>query len=256
MNRPDDARSRRSILRVLVLLTLVTSCGATATEPLPPGGHHVLFIGNSLTYVNDLPGMVAAIAASAGDTIRVATVAKPDFALIDHLNGGSDAVARIKDGGWEYVVLQQGPSSLVVNQDSLKLWTRGFDPYVRAAGATPALLMVWPSSDRAAFFDDVRKSYQNAALAVHGAFYPAGEAWLRAWAANPALPLYGDDGYHPSVLGTYVAALVVAECVTKRDARSFPPATSPSGIALGVDTATIRLLQRAAHQAIVDYHGC
>lgn len=246
----------RSLVRVLAVLPLVIACGASSNEPLPSGGHHVLFIGNSLTYVNDLPGMVAAIAASAGDTVRVATVAKPDFALIDHLNGGSDAVARIKQGGWEYVVLQQGPSSLAVNQDSLKLWTQLFDPIVRAAGATPALLMVWPSSDRVAFFDDVRKSYQNAALAVHGAFLPAGEAWLAAWAANPALSLYGDDGYHPSVLGSYTAALVVVECVTRRDVRTLPPATSVAGQPLGVDTAVVRALQRAAHQAIADYHGC
>ena len=45
----------------------------------------VLFIGNSLTYVNDLPGTLAGIARSGGDTIRVEMVARPNYALIDHL---------------------------------------------------------------------------------------------------------------------------------------------------------------------------
>src|SRR4051812_7618847 len=91
---------------------------ALSPEPLPAGGHHVLFIGNSLTYVNDLPATVAAIAQSVGDTIRFATEAGPNLALIDHLQGGSAAVAQIKLGGWEYVVLQQGPTPAGICRDS------------------------------------------------------------------------------------------------------------------------------------------
>ena len=33
------------------------------------GGHSVLFIGNSLTYTNDLPAVLAQIAKQSGDTI-------------------------------------------------------------------------------------------------------------------------------------------------------------------------------------------
>ena len=64
------------------------SCGigSTSLAPLPAGGHHVLFIGNSLTMVNDLPATLAAIATAAGDTIRVASEVAPNLALIDHLN--------------------------------------------------------------------------------------------------------------------------------------------------------------------------
>src|SRR5436309_2481209 len=125
-----------------------TSClGQKSVAPLAPGGIHVLFVGNSLTYVNDLPGTVAALGDLGGDTIRVASSVGPDLALIDHLNGATDALARIRQGGWKYVVLQQGPSSVQVNRDSLILWTQWFDPYIKAVNATPALLMVWPSSD-------------------------------------------------------------------------------------------------------------
>jgi hypothetical protein len=53
--------------------------GDKKLEPLSPGGIHVLFVGNSLTYVNDMPGMVAALGVLSGDTIRVATAAEPDL---------------------------------------------------------------------------------------------------------------------------------------------------------------------------------
>ena len=76
----------------------------TATEGV--SGRSLLFIGNSLTYVNDLPAMVAKVAEAADDSIGVAMVAGPNLAVIDHVNGASDAVAQISRGGWSLVVLQ------------------------------------------------------------------------------------------------------------------------------------------------------
>jgi hypothetical protein len=232
----------------------VCACGANSTpvQALPPGGHHVLFVGNSLTSANDLPGTLARLASSAGDTILTSAVTAADFALIDHLNAGT-ALAAIRAGGWEYVVLQQGPSTVDVNRDSLVLWTRMFDPYVRAAGARTALFMVWPDVTRFGFFDACRVSYQTAASAVGGVFLPAGEAWLAAWAADSTLALYGSDGYHPSPLGTYLAALVMYERITGHDARTLPSQAVVGGVTLAISPQTVRLLQQAAHQADETY---
>jgi hypothetical protein len=216
-------------------------------EPPPAGGHHVLFIGNSLTDANDLPGTLASIATSVGDTIRTASVTAPDFALIDHLSGGTNAVATIQAGGWEFVVLQQGPSTLPLSRDSLILWTGMFDRYIRAAGARTALFMVWPDSTRRAFFDDCRVSYQMAAQSVNGLFLPAGAAWVAAWQAAPQLALYGPDGFHPSPIGTYLAALVMYERITGHDARALPAVAVSGGLTLGLSPDTVRLLQQTAH---------
>jgi hypothetical protein len=226
--------------------------GSGPRKPLAPGGIHVLFVGNSLTYTNDLPGTVASLGALAGDSIFVASATAPDLALIDHLNGQSSALAQIRQGGWQFVVLQQGPSSNSVSLDSLVLWTTMFDPYIRAVGAQPALFMVWPSRDRKASFDAVRQSYRLAAQAVHGVFMPAGAAWLKPWAADSALPLYGPDGFHPSPLGTYLAALVIYERLTGHDVRALPGRVVVDGQEIGLPRATVRLLQTAAHEANVE----
>src|SRR5262245_45879216 len=94
---------------VIASAQLAAGCRTTPTAiQLPPGGRRVLFIGNSLTTANDLPATVAAIAASAGDTIRVMTVAGPNLAAIDHADGLTNAVATIRAGSWNHVVLQQG----------------------------------------------------------------------------------------------------------------------------------------------------
>jgi hypothetical protein len=233
----------------LAFVGSVSCLGPTSLQPLPPGGVHVLFVGNSLTYVNDLPGTLMALGDMSGDTIRVSSSTGPNLALVDHLNGASDAVARIGLGGWHYVVLQQGPSTVPVNRDSLILWTQWFDPYIRKVNAKPALLMVWPSVDRYSYFDEVRKSYQQAAEAVNGVFIPAGAGWLEAWEKDSSLPLYGADGYHPAPLGTYVAALVIYEKVTGKDCRNLPARAIAGGRDLGASEATVKNLQEAAHAA-------
>jgi hypothetical protein len=183
------------------------------------------------------------------------SVAKPDFALIDHLDGGSDAVDEIKRGGWDYVVLQQGPSSLRESRDLLIQGTQRLNEHIQANGARPALYMVWPDKSRYSFFEDVRLSYKLAADTVRGIFFPAGEAWLAAWGENPQLALYGPDDFHPSSLGTFLAALVIYEGLTGRDARELPPQVVVAGRAISVPEETVRLLQRAAHATNQKYTG-
>jgi hypothetical protein len=242
MHKPLRAAS------LFAALLACLACAHSTASPVESGARlHVLFIGNSLTYVNDLPAAVADMAASAGEDIAVTTVAKPDYALIDHLNGGSNALEVLQRGGWDFVVLQQGPSSLSDNADSLGIWTRMFDPHIRAAGARTALYMVWPAIDRRAFFNDVRAAYQTAATSVNGVFMPAGQAWLTAWSTDASLQLYGPDGFHPSELGTALAAYVIYERISGHDARALPVRPRINGHTLNASDATVRLLQRAAH---------
>jgi hypothetical protein len=249
-----DEREDGRVRALIILLALASCSGSNASvEPPTPASYRVLFIGNSLTYFNDLPGTVAQLASSRNVTIDVASVVQPNFALIDHVDGKSDALQAIDGANWNYVVLQQGPSSLPLSRDTLIIATRLLDPHIKAAGGRSALLMVWPESSRFAVFDDVRDSYRIAAEDVDGIFLPAGEAWRSAWAADPELLLYGPDGYHPSELGTYLAALVVYESVTGEDARSLPGEARVAGRKLSVPEHRVRLLQRAAHETVVRF---
>ncbi|MEO6526505.1 MAG: hypothetical protein ABIP93_07765 [Gemmatimonadaceae bacterium] len=226
-----------------------------ASEPALSPRHRVLFIGNSLTYFNDLPGTLAAIATMGGDTIVVSSVTRPGFALIDHLVGAgkTDALERIRGARWEYVVLQQGPTSRVIDRDTLILAAKQLDEPIRASGARPALYMVWPALVDSANFDRVRTSFQETACQVNGDFWPAGEAWRAAWRADPTLRLYGPDDFHPSSLGTYLVALVMYERITGHDARSLPARATAAGAPSSISPETIRVLQEAAHATNVAF---
>jgi hypothetical protein len=88
-------------VRALVLFLALASCSGGNAPLEPSSSYRVLFIGNSLTYFNDLPGTVAQLASSVKETVQVASVARPNFALIDHVNGKSNAVEVIQSGDWD-----------------------------------------------------------------------------------------------------------------------------------------------------------
>src|SRR5215212_1528310 len=166
------AQHAELLVRAFMAFLAVTSCGGSSAAVEPPPTTHqayrVLFIGNSLTYFNDLPATVAGMAGSANITIQVASVAGPNLALIDHVEGSSNALDVIQQGSWNFVVLQQGPSALPLSRDTLLLATRLLNAQVESVGGRSALLMVWPESSRFAAFDDVRDSYRAAAADVAG----------------------------------------------------------------------------------------
>jgi hypothetical protein len=170
----------------------------------------VLFIGNSLTATNDLPSRLRELSIAAGDALETSAVALPNYSLEDHWQRG-DAARAIGRGGWTFVVLQQGPSALPASRVLLVDYTRRFDAQIRAAGGRTALYMVWPADRRRNDFPEVSASYAAAAAAVGGVLLPVGDAWQAAWRENPRLPLYGDDGFHPSRLATALAAVVIYE---------------------------------------------
>jgi hypothetical protein len=243
---------------LLALLLPFSAACLNIDEPspkqLPDGGHHVLFIGNSLTFSNDLPELVADLAASVGDTVRVSSVAQANFAVIDHALGLSNAVDVIKSQQWDMVVLQQGPTTVGVNRDTLIIATRMLDPFVKAQGGVTAQLMTWPQSTQPQLFPAVLASSQAAANSVaNGVLIPAGEAWRVALEQNPSLQLYGGDGYHPAPLGTYLAALVIYEKLTHHDARLLPGVAVVFGSPLAADEATLRFLQRVAHETVARF---
>jgi hypothetical protein len=183
--------------------TCLLAAALLVAQPAPT---RVLFVGNSLTYANDLPAMVCAMARSAGRQAICESVAKPDYGLEEHWND-RDARAAIARG-WDVVVLQQGPSALPESRRLLIAYVKRFDAEIRKAGARTALYMVWPSRGRRGDSSGVSQSYTAAAKEVNGLVIPAGDAWRAAWAADATLPLYGADGFHPSPAGTYLAALV------------------------------------------------
>jgi hypothetical protein len=229
----------RRLTPVAITAAIAALLGTGAVRAAPTEPLRVLFVGNSLTEANDLPGEVESLAAAGGRRLETGAVVVGGYSLEDHW-GSSDAPQKILGGDWDVVVLQQGPSALPESQAHLKLWARRFAALAKRGGARPGLLTVWPESYRRSALGAVIASYRNAAKAAGADLYPAGDAWRRAWACDRTLALYGSDGFHPSSLGTYLAALVVYGRLFK--APLLTAALRPESVA----SRTARMLQASA----------
>lgn len=239
---------RRTVLRTLLIALFLPFLLVCSGDSDPFGvdnlgdGLKVLMIGNSLTWYNDLPGMVQTVGEAAGKDLFVRSVAKSNYALEDHWADG-DAIEAIESADWDVVVLQQGPSSLALNRIHLREWSERFDTVIRGIGARPALYMVWPEFARLNAWDAVTLSYTGAAEAVDGMLFPVGEAWRMAWTRDAGLSLYGPDSFHPSLLGSALGALVIFQALFDESPIGLPAVMEPKTDGL----PTIRLTQEEAN---------
>lgn len=252
-------RHTSTLISVCFSVAAATSC-SLATAPAGSvsygsGPKRILFIGNSLTASNQMPALLVALAESAKvSPLPTADIDwRPDFALIDHWSIG-EPQPLITNGKYSVVVLQQGPSSVEVNRDTLRLAAKLFAPLIRAAGGVPAMLAVWPTSNRLVDFDRATESYRLAAADVGGMMIPSGEVWRAAWRRNPALGFYSADGLHPSALGSYAMALSAFGILYNRSVVGLPSSLRLlDGSNLSVDPATAKLIQEAADEANAQY---
>ncbi len=183
-------------------------------------GSKILFIGNSLTYTNSLPDIVQEIGRQDGRHLNVHAITLPNYSLEDHWNEGN-AEAEIEKGGYDFVILQQGPSAMPESQVLLLEYADRFAKVSRQYHAKPALYMVWPYQSRLADLDNVIESYSKAAVKTGSLLCPAGKAWKFAWETDPAQPLYGPDYFHPSLQGSVLAAMTIYSVIAEKKNLDF-----------------------------------
>ncbi len=219
----------------ICLLASATSGASAGAATL-----RVLFLGNSLTDGNDVPGIVQALAALHDVTLVADSSAPGGFALEDHWNTGHATMVR--DGRYDLVVLQQGPSTLPESQANLRQWTQTWTTYAHSQATEAALFMVWPFVNQTDGFELVSLSYRNAATAAGIEVFPAGEAWSEALASRPRPALYSDD-LHATPEGSLLAAMVIGRRLFALDPARVPTLLSTRSGPLRVSTETLNLFR-------------
>jgi hypothetical protein len=246
---------------IAVLATFgLSACQSATAADLPDAEVRILFVGNSLTAANNLPGLVGTIALSAGHSVSTLGLVAPNYSLEEHWKSG--VADRIREIRPDVVVFQQGPSSLDASRVHLLAWTDSFAPVVREVSAEPAFLMVWPERERVGVFDAVRDNYRAAALRADGIFIPAGEAWrplvpgAGALEPDPGPDPYGPDGFHPSFEGSVLAAYVVVAALFGESVQGLPADMVPGdgrNPEIHLDPGVSALLQRLADETVVAF---
>ena len=223
------------MFRVLWLLLVMTAL--RAEEPL-----RVLFLGNSYTYYNNLPGLVEGMSRAAGGRRIEARAVSRGGATLEQLYTETDALAVLRGARWDVVVLQE-QSSLGLNQwngdavvnlpDSFFTWARIWDEEIRRQGARTAFLNTWARRGRGELQLYLDWAYATIAKELGAALIPAGTAFQNV----TGVELFQSDGSHPSAAGSYAAACVAVAVLSGGGCAEAPARID----GVPVDNATGRL---------------
>lgn len=186
---------------------------AAPESPPGPGCVRVLFIGNSLTFVHDIPANTQRVANLLTNGKSVCTIqrALPGVTLEWHwADAGTQALL---DQRWDYVVLQEQSERAYDDPDEMERSVDRFVPRIRKAGARPLLYSImslgWNVDARR------RLGERMAGIAERvGATRVAVDAvWTDLLQQDPRAAIFGPDSHHPGPYGAYSAALLFARCV-------------------------------------------
>ncbi len=168
----------------------------------------ILFVGNSLTYYNNLPKILELVAKEYGVDIKTESLCYPNYALIDHLEDGLLQQYLVKNQ-YDYVIIQQGPSSQEKGKKMLLRDGAVIKSLCEKQKSQLGYFMVWPSKQYYFTFDKVIENHQLAAKSTKSLLFPVGLVWKEYNELKRKESLYGPDGFHPSSAGSFLAALVI-----------------------------------------------
>jgi hypothetical protein len=178
--------------------------------PVPPstkGPIKVLFIGNSRTRYFDIPNQVNQLASNETRKLETRMVAFDGWTLENHWNSpNSAALQAIREGGWNYVVLQELSSRPVFENAQFVASVKNFNAEIKKIGARTVLYENWWRKDFTYTQAQLSSAYKTVANDTGAAISPVGTAWMESSSANPSSTLFDADGNHATALGAYLAA--------------------------------------------------
>jgi hypothetical protein len=258
-------------MRNLVVLVSVIVSFNTWSQSITK---RVLFIGNSYTYVNNLPQMIADVANSNGDVL-VFDSNTPGGCTLEQHSLNTTSLNKIMLGTWDDVVLQeqsQLPSfsnpevatmvfPFAHKLDSIIL---KYNPCAETVfymtwgrkNGDASNCAVWPPVCTYNGMDSLlHLRYVQMAADNHGVVSPVGALWKYIRQNFPAIELYSADESHPSVAGTYAAACSFYATVFKKNPSliSFNSTLSASDAMLIRDAAKLIVFDSLLNWHVGEY---
>lgn len=205
---------------IFYIVVLSVSINAFAQE-------NVLFIGNSMTFYNDMPILFRNIAEAKGRELNVELFTKGGIGLAQHVVD-AEVFQIIASRQWDKVVLQPGTSESVglsLSTDSVASLVRQLIDSIKI-GNVDAKVVIYEISNGIAsngngagnydhyFYTQgiIKDSVTNIARLAGVPFAPVGECFREHYAAHHDLMLHNSfNDVHPNLKGSYLAACAIYE---------------------------------------------
>ena len=252
------------LLPLLVLSNILFSSIPEITSLENKQPERILFIGNSYLYYNDslhnhVRRMLNEFYLSEINKTNYKSVTISGSRLSHHNVDYSLSYKNIGVQKPFQLVIVQGGSGETDTSREREIFANELDSIVskiHKSGAEAALYMIHayvePHLEASPqMIEDIKKMYVSAGNKNNALVIPVGIAFQNAYKQRPSIQLHKHyDGSHPSLLGTYLASLVVFACITH---------ISPMEIKYSyfdkVDNEQKKFLQNVAHETVENFYN-
>lgn len=168
----------------------------------------VLFVGNSHTYMNDMPEMVRI---NSNEQLEVTMLARPAITFHDHLESMELQFALKQD--YDIVVFQQAahypcPSKEETLEDAKKLIA-----LARNCGVLPYIMIPWAQKGHDEDFKVIKDIYHTVMMDNMVDGIPVGYIIDNLNRNYSKLELFQDDQQHLSLIGSYIESIVILNTI-------------------------------------------
>lgn len=206
----------------------------------------ILFIGNSYTYCNELPTMLAQLAAAGGKDVEVHQVTAGGVTLEWHAQNEATLAALCE--AWDFVVLQEHSIRPIQDTPKMAMAVAALQAVIASTGAQTVLYMTWARQHFPEMQAGLARVYAEIAREIGARVAPVGLAWEAALAADPSLALHTEDKSHPTPIGSYLTACVFYATFFGESPVGLPATLTTAGgeVLVEIPEAQARLVQSVA----------
>lgn len=189
----------------------------------------ILMLGNSFTFCNDLPSMLAELTGA-----EVLHHTRGGARLSEQLNPSTNMGKLTQDAlafeHWDYVILQEMSNGPITAKPSFLKSVSALADQARHAGATPLLFATWAYQKDSEKMSGMGISYEEMAEQMSATYHEAAEAsgaliadvGQKFFERSETEILYADDGVHPNAAGSRLAAETIAAVIAEDQAGKIP----------------------------------
>ena len=178
----------------------------------------ILFIGNSHTYMNDMPELTREMIENAtGESCEVFMLAYSGRSLKWHM--GEEYFSErfnILHGRYDYCIIQEQAHPMTEEADTITYAGRIIE-LCQKANTKPVIFETWAEKGSPENQKEMNRRYQELSK-NHGVLLaPIGEVWSEAFEKlqNRAdADLYYKDGAHASAIGDYLISMLLTKVIT------------------------------------------
>lgn len=180
----------------------------------------ILMLGNSFTSANNLPQLIAKRTGA-----EVVAHTRGGARLKEHLNPntkmGAKTLAALKEEPWDFVILQEMSNGPITAKESFRVSAGDLCDLIWSIGAKPVFYATWAYQKECGKLVKLGLSYDEMYEQMHESYYEAAkennaliaDVGTAFYENSSDIPIYADDGCHPSAVGSEIAADVISEII-------------------------------------------